>query len=120
MLPHLSWLAPTTYDTVLAFTSATEGSGSQAEVFRVDNATCFHLHCLGMVGSFGFVLPSGPTAAAAAVFEHIIDSTSPTTEPVASAMPTTRSPEIKLAIGTLCPLPSAFCPVFGCEQGLLV
>ncbi len=115
---------------VVAFTSATagsatEGSGSQAEVFRVDSATCFKLDCLELVGSFAFVLPSGPTAPATDVFEDVIDSPSTTTDPV-YAMPTTRSPDIKLAIGTLCPLLSllsalsVLCPGFGCGQGLLV
>ncbi len=91
---------------VVAFTSATGGSAtegsSQAEVFRVDSATCFRLVCLELVGSFAFVLPSGPTVSAstAAVLEDIIDS-STTTGSVASAMTTARSPEIKLAIGTL-------------------
>ncbi len=113
---------------VLAFTSATagsategsatEGSSSQAEVFRVDSATCSRLACLELVGSFAFVLPSGPTVSAseAAVLEGIADSTSTTTTTasVASAMTTARSPEIKLAIGTLsCSLVlSALCSLF--------
>ncbi|ELR16392.1 uncharacterized protein ACA1_047930, partial [Acanthamoeba castellanii str. Neff] len=70
---------------VVAFTSATAGSGSQAEVFRVDSATCFRLECLDLVGNFAFTLPSGPTVPD--------DST--------LAMTTTRSPEIKLAIGNV-------------------
>ncbi len=95
---------------VVAFTSATEGSGSQAEVFRVDSATCFRLAYLELVGSFAFVLPSGPTVSAstAAVLAGIVDSTT-TTGSAAYAAATTRSPEIKLAIGTLsalCSLPS--------------
>jgi hypothetical protein len=91
---------------VVALTSATAGSGSQAEVFRVDSATCFRLACLELVGSFAFVLPSGPTvsASAAAVLAGVVDSsTTTTTTTTGSAeysQTTTRSPEIKLAIGT--------------------
>jgi hypothetical protein len=85
---------------VVAFTSATAGSGSQADVFRVDSATCFRLECLELVGSFAFVLPSGPTVpeSTAAVLTSSGDSKK-ATESV--EMTTTRSPEIKLAIGTL-------------------
>jgi hypothetical protein len=89
---------------VVALTSATAGSGSQAEVFRVDSATCFRLACLELVGSFAFVLPSGPTvsASAAAVLAGVVDSstTTTTTGSAATTLKTTRSPEIKLAIGT--------------------
>jgi hypothetical protein len=45
---------------VVAFTSATAGSGSQAHVFRVDSATCFRLECLDLVVNFAFTLPGGP------------------------------------------------------------
>jgi hypothetical protein len=80
---------------VVAFTSATAGSGSQAEVFRVDSATCFRLACLELVGSFAFVLPSGPTVPTLASS----GDSKKATESV--ELTTTRSPEIKLAIGTL-------------------
>jgi hypothetical protein len=86
---------------VVALTSATEGSGSQADVFRVDSATCFQLACLELVGSFAFTLPSGPTVSAStsAAVEGIVAET--TTGTVEYTTTTTRSPEIKLAIGTL-------------------
>jgi hypothetical protein len=98
---------------VVALTSATEGSGSQADVFRVDSATCFRLACLELVGSFAFTLPSGPTVSASAIaaVEGIVDVTTTATTTAGSVeeqMTTTRSPEIKLAIGTLSLL-SAMC-----------
>jgi len=92
---------------VVALTSAIEGSGSQADLFRVDSTTCFRLECLELVGNFAFTLPGGPTLSAseAAAVEGIIDATT-TTMPGSGdyTVSTTRSPEIKLAIGPRPPL----------------